>query len=80
MNTNTHTHCHRVRPTVELAMDGISLNPVEVVFIEVNGGAVRNQFTSAVYARKYAEWQHRKVCDTCCIFCFCVVPTMSITP
>lgn len=49
-----------MRPSVDLSVDGIGLNPLEVIFVEVNMGFVRNNFPSAVSARKYADWQHRR--------------------
>ena len=45
---------------MDLSVDGIGLNPLELVFVEVNAGFVQNNFPSAIYARKYAEWQHRR--------------------
>ena len=59
-----HSWC-RKNPYAEYAYDGVTLSPMEVIFIKVKGFTVDARWTAQHTAVTYDSWLGKKVCVNC---------------
>lgn len=52
----------RENPYKENSFDGVSLNPLEVMFVKVKGYLLELDWTTATWADAIDRWMHHKVC------------------
>ena len=52
----------RENPYKENSFDGVSLNPLEVIFVKVKGYLLELEWTTPTLADAVDRWMHHQVC------------------